>query len=139
MKITLCFLLLLFCISCQKESAQPNNEPTVDINKIYGKWDWTGSSGGIAGMSYTPQSEHQTHSLTITNDNNMYFYTNGGLISQKQFTVVKDKSYLTGDTAYIIHYTPASFDDVILKAKNDTLILANDGADGFTAGYVRHK
>jgi hypothetical protein len=139
MKNTLCFLLVLFCLSCQKQNAQPDHEPAVDINKIYGKWDWIGSSGGFAGTTYTPESEHQTRMLTITSDNKMYLYTNGNLISQKQFTVGKGKSYLTGDTAYIIHYTPASFDDVILTAKNDTLVLANDGADGFTAGYVRHK
>jgi hypothetical protein len=90
-------------------------------------------------MTYTPNSEHQTRMLTITNDNNIYSYTNGNLITRKQFTVGKGKSYLTGDTAYIIHYIPDSFDDVILKAKNDTLVLANDGADGFTSGYVKHK
>jgi hypothetical protein len=126
-------------MSCKKENAPPDNEPTVDISKIYGKWDWIGSSGGFAGSAYTPKSEHQTRMLNITSDNNIYSYTNGSLVTQKQFTVGKSKSYLTGDTAYIIHYTPASFDDVILKAKNDTLVLANDGADGFTSGYIRHK
>src|ERR1700749_2354156 len=124
MKNWLCLLFLLFCLSCQKQNVQPDNEPTVDVSKIYGKWDWIGSSGGIAGMTYTPQSEHQTHMLTITNDNKMTSYTNGSLTAQWQFTVGKGKSYLTGDTAYIIHYMPASFDDAILKAKNDTLVLA---------------
>jgi hypothetical protein len=139
MKIKLCFLLLLFCLSCQKQNAQPDNEPVVDISKIYGKWDWTGSSGGIAGRSYTPQSEHQRRSLNITSDHIMYFYTNDSLKSQLQFTVSKGRSYLTGDSAYIIHYIPASLDEVILKAKNDTLLLADEAADGFASGYVKHK
>ena len=139
MKITLCFLLLLFCLSCQKQSAQPNNEPTVDISKIYGKWDWIGSSGGFAGSTYTPKSEHQTRMLNITSDNQMYLYTNGSLTAQWQFTIDKGRSYITGDTAYLIHYTQGSPDDVILTAKRDTLIIANEVSDGFTTEYIRHK
>jgi len=52
----------------------------ADVKKIYGNWDWTGSSGGIAGMSYTPKSEHQSRMLTITKDNKIYLYTNGSLL-----------------------------------------------------------
>lgn len=136
MKNILCFSLFLLCFSCKKENS---NEPTVDISKIYGKWDWIGSSGGLTGKSYTPQSEHQNQRLIIANDNKMSFYINDTLKIQRQFTLRKDKSFLTGDSAYIIHYMPASLDQVILKAKTDTLILSDEANDGFTSGYVKHK
>ena len=51
----------------------------------------------------------------------------------------RGRSYIAGDTAYLIHYIPNTSVDVILKAKNDTLVMTNEIADGFTVGYVRHK
>ncbi|MBS1525077.1 MAG: hypothetical protein JST19_05475 [Bacteroidetes bacterium] len=139
MKKILWLSFILLGVSCKKGIGP---EPVVDINKIYGTWDWLSSSGGFAGGTETPQNTHTRMSLKITNGT-MYSYRNDTLVSQRNFVVVKAKSFIVTqagtDSSYFIHFTPQSLDQQIMAAQSNSLTLAEVADDGFISGYVRRK
>ena len=136
---SLVYLLMIFCAaSCKKENVKVKN-PDVDLSKIYGKWNWVNSTGGIAGLTITPKTAGYNMSVEYRINKSVYFFRNDTLQNQAKFAIVKGNSIFSVDPAYIIKYDPDGMDHVIIKAKKDTLILADNVNDGFTILYVKQK
>lgn len=75
--LTLIALLTLNCSS----------DDDVEISStIIGRWNWTKSTGGIAGITYTPKSTGENRKIIISSDSIKYF-TNGDLISKVKYTI----------------------------------------------------
>ncbi|MCK0114814.1 hypothetical protein [Gelidibacter sp. F63206] len=53
---------------------------------ILGQWNWIKSTGGIAGITYTPKSTGENRKIIISSDSIKYF-TNGDLISKIKYTI----------------------------------------------------
>ncbi|MEO6149170.1 MAG: hypothetical protein ABIN95_10500 [Mucilaginibacter sp.] len=135
---TLAYLFILICaISCKKENVKTNNG--VDPEKIYGKWNWVNSTGGIAGLTITPKTAGYEASVEYKRSKSVYYYRNDTLKSQAKFSITKGNTIFSTKQAYIIKYTPDGMDHVIMKVTKDTLVLADNANDGFTILYVKDK
>ncbi|MAU72762.1 MAG: hypothetical protein CML04_11770 [Pseudozobellia sp.] len=53
---------------------------------IIGEWRWVKSTGGLARITYTPESTGEIQKLIISSDSIKYF-TNGNLISKVKYTI----------------------------------------------------
>jgi len=82
-------IILVFSAGCEKN--------TVISPTLFGKWEWTSTCGGFAGICYTPQSTGQNSYIIFTADSNFYFYGNDTLKIKGKFHVfnitVNNESY----------------------------------------------
>lgn len=114
-------------ISCKKDA--PTN------SSIVGKWQWIKTTGGIAGITTTPQSTHQTWTFAFNAD---LTYTEAGtmfdepLLGKYQVTVANNipTLNLVTNNNVLAQYS-------YMAPIHDTLYLYEQYADGFTSTFVR--
>jgi hypothetical protein len=127
MKKTLILLLVCFSfLNCSSDDEQANS--------ILGVWIWTGSSGGIAGVTETPESTGLTRKLEIL-PRTIKRFQNGILVAEFNYTIEKRTSILFGGTFDMI--VPEDGLAQIIDLNGDVLILIDNCADCFTSSFVR--
>lgn len=134
-------LLAVLCLfsSCSKDdesakddiSANKENSPST----LTGKWEWTESSGGIAGLTYTPISTNKTVILEISNDR-IKFIENGETRSDRAYTIQSKKS-IYGEQKEMIVYEQNSEILQSFEIKGTELLLHDECFDCFTHNYIR--
>ncbi|WP_418263203.1 hypothetical protein [Flavobacterium faecale] len=75
MKKILLFIVGFLMMGCSTDKNIP------EYQNLYGQWNWLESTGGIAGMTLTPQSTGKTILLDISNTT-IKKYENGKLESE---------------------------------------------------------
>jgi hypothetical protein len=121
-------------------AALKNTLPGKELEKqLIGKWKYTGQSGGTTGRS---ESAKPTKVSTIEfKEGGKYVrYTNGEPMFQGRYQLSKAKSIHTGKVDNAIIFDPkvnSAETGNILTITGDTLLLADNFSDGYTAGYVR--
>ena len=94
------FKILIFAIffsSCTKEEL-----PQISSG-IIGKWAWVKSSGGIAGVTLTPETEGKQITIEFSSST-VKRYINGNLESEMTYRIESGTSiYKTGNTDLIIY------------------------------------
>jgi hypothetical protein len=132
-------LLFLFAfillVSCTKE----NSIPSSQSSDLAGKWNWVSSSGGIAGITYTPKSLKKT--IKIEYDTNFIYryYENDTLKSESGYQLIKGRSIYSQDSTMIITMGNSSIRQSYQIRSRDTLILMDECFDCFNHLYVRIK
>lgn len=95
-KITYLLLLLFSIISCSTHMNDNEN------NTIIGKWNWVESSGGIAGITTTPQSSGKSIQLEISNTK-VKKYVDGILVLESSYSIQTGTSIFGGEKKLIIY------------------------------------
>jgi hypothetical protein len=128
MKFLIITLLTLVALSCTKETTSSFN--------LTGKWDWVSSSGGIAGITYTPKSTGVRKVVEFTNDSVFRYYQKDTLTFETRYHILKSKSIYSQDSTFLITFDNHSLRQSYIL-KNDTLILNDECYDCFENVYVR--
>jgi len=145
MRNILYFLLILLIPACKKSGADNStpavtanaktiNEATIDTAKIYGSWKLINYSGGLAGGKYIPTV------LTVVEfdrDRTVKYYSNSVLLAQDKYTVQLGASIFSNSPIFQIQYAQNIIKKAIIKAKTDTLELADDMYDGYYYVYTK--
>lgn len=130
----LSILLIIFSIgifSCTKEEISTQNSLT-------GEWQWTMSTGGLAGTTITPTSAGYERKLVLTSDFKYARYKNSTLEKSGTFEIVKAKSIYKTELVDFIKYDDGVM-SVIQNVTTDELSLADNFNDGFGETYKRIK
>ena len=136
MKFEYFFILLLYFLltSCKDEAPEGYS--------VNGKWIWVRTTGGIAGISLTPETEGYTQTIEISPENNFIVYRNGGVYDEGEFKIVKGKSiYRIGDVDLIKANSKILEPQILVSFafKADTLFLYEECYDCFNYVYVKKK
>lgn len=126
-------LLFLFLIL---SSCTDQNDTKKDDSGLSTTWVWVSSSGGIAGVSYTPKSTGTTKELTLSSDYTYASYTNGSISSQGTYKMGTQKcihDHTIKNSIIFSNDTPMTIEEI--DATN--LILSDDYFDGFTNVYTK--
>lgn len=124
--------ILLIAVGFSIWSCSVNDEKTTA--DLTGNWTWTGSSGGIAGTTETPESTGDERKLEISTDS-IKSYLNGALYLKTKYTVETRESLLFQEPRNMI-ISEHGFKQVI-DFDGDSLILTDDCYDCFTNGYKK--
>ena len=132
-------LLSLIITSCTKDKTV-NTKSYVDLpSNLFGTWNWQYSSGGYAGVSYTPETTGEVRKIEFDTDNNFKYYVNGLLKSESKFHIEKSISIYGKDSALILITNSMSLPQSIRFGHSDTLTLSEEAFDGFGHSYIRIK
>jgi hypothetical protein len=102
---------------------------------LAGTWTWVEASGGIAGVTNTPESTGTTMSLLIRPSGTVRLRRSG----MPDRTVAVELQAL-GDSAYEIRYAEPLFDfdtQVATLPEEDELVLTDPCCDGFVWRFQR--
>jgi hypothetical protein len=124
------FQLMLFIIplmSCTTDKI------IVENSSIIEKWNWIESTGGIAGITQTPQSTGKTIQLEITKTK-VIKYINGKFDSELNYTIKSGTSIFGGIRNLIVYENDfrQSF-----EVTNNHLLLNDECYDCFENKYIR--
>jgi hypothetical protein len=128
------FLILLFTLSCHKTKEY---DPTSPQNLI-GDWMWIKSTGGIAGMTYTPESTGETRKISFSANWIFKTYIDGVLTFEEPFKTDSRSLDNSGIVYQVILLNENPFQSYRFSSP-DSLILNDFMADGFTGFYKRVK
>lgn len=106
----------------------------VPVTGIVGTWNWISSTGGIAGVTETPESTGNKIVLVISMDS-IKTYINGVLSSESKYTIETKESLLFGEPREMIIYEDG-FRKMIDRSGSH-LALIDDCYDCFTSEYVK--
>ena len=128
MKKTTYLLLLLFSIiSCSTHMNDNEN------NTIIGKWTWVESSGGIAGITTTPQSSGKSIQLEISNTK-VKKYVDGILVLESSYSIQTGTSIFGGEKKLIIYDNDSKQS---FTRTDNQLILNDECYDCYFNSYVK--
>ena len=126
-------LIFLFNINsgCKKDNTVTGPQPT----DIYGSWNWLKSAGGFAYQEYfPPPTMHQVYN----EDGTFQLYKNDTLKASTTFTIRREMTGWSSDTANVIHYKDSiQFNPQMFTIGDDSLILHDLCMDYFTHIYKR--
>ncbi|GAB3905538.1 hypothetical protein [Mucilaginibacter boryungensis] len=128
--------LLTSCIKNSDADATPQINDTYDIDNVYGQWLLTTINDKAAGTSISPTDENL---VVFSTAGTVKYYTNSALTSQDTFTIIQGKSIYTIERTYQLSYGSTTLKRSVLIAKKDTLLLADEVANGKSYLYTHHK
>ena len=136
-------LISVFMSNCRKDITTPNSE----AEKLFGKWTWLQSSGGISGNLKSPKSEGYTNSIEFSDKGIYKTFKDGKQANKMKYSLSEGKSiYLPGKGIIIEFKNVGLFDkdNAPLKQSiqffgNDTLFLSEECYDCYSHLYVREK
>jgi hypothetical protein len=142
MKSKLLFIVFIttFLLSCTKD--RTNTKPaSLEIpTSLIAKWNWDFSTGGYAGITYTPVSTGEARRIEFTADYNFKYYVNDILKSENKFEILKLISVNNHDSTLMVIMMKNSWPTQSFSFRtSDTLILTEGGYDGFEHHYTRIK
>lgn len=128
-KSTAVFLLFpLILLSCEKDDSLSND--------LIGQWEWLSSTGGIAGVTLTPESTGNSVMIEFTASGKYREYTNGALTITCRYLIVRQFSIYSGSSVKLIVYDNSMIRQSY-SVDGDTLILSDEVYDGFISRYEK--
>jgi hypothetical protein len=141
MRTKLLYIIIVFLIlgSCTKDIIK-DNPKTIEIpTSLIAKWNWISSCGGIAGITYTPQSTGEVRIIEFDVNNNYKYYVNDILKSESKFDIKKFISITNHDSTLMVLIDQRPIRQSIWFHSSDTLILFEECFDCFEHYYTRIK
>jgi len=126
------FLPLVFCffVACKKhhEAVKP---------QLTGQWEWVSSFGGIAGITYTPQSTGQTWGLKLNAD--LSFIQTGDFSGSDTgvYSVTQQPSGSSTINYINLFFVHNGDEQYSYTFSSDTLVLGDGNADGLISKFVK--
>jgi len=132
-------VLLMLAISTLLSCA--NKLPAVEKEtNLTGTWNWTQRQGGFAGKTETAEKTGNKLVLEFSSQNKYRLEENNQLISEGEYSIVRQKSIYDHSMTDAIHFSDESRQDQLIQSLSaDTLILADNHFDGFADTYVRSR
>jgi len=103
----------------------------LEVEELVGTWDWTRSTGGIIGATYTPETEGKTAAIEFTSDCQLRTFENGSLVESSSFFVRPGREQ---DTVLV---REDHFVDQSIRLRGSRLELYDYCADCYAYYYVR--
>ena len=135
------FLVFLVSAACSSDPTAPEADGLPQ--GLFGTWSWVRATGGIAGVTQTPDTEGYTKTITFTAPNQVQVFRNGVLEIATTFEFVP----ATGDgseaqSARLLYSEPLTgFDeqgvDITTEGGLILLVLTDPCCDGFTYEWRR--
>jgi hypothetical protein len=133
---TILAFMLLSSSTCKKEQETP------DVKKqLVGKWKYTGQTGGFAGKTQKADPAILTV-LEFKKDNTFLRSENDQVKLQGSYTLTRLKSIYSGKEENAVQFDAATDPynkGNIITLNNDSLTIADNFYDGFTARYIKMK
>jgi hypothetical protein len=130
-------LILLSLSGCRKDIELPNE----DLNKLFGKWEWVQSVGGISGGTETPASKGYTQTYEFTSKGQHIYYQDDAELFRINYIVEEKTNSITGDQGYLINYYDNNniqlVSQFITIVNDDELILQDNCLDCFEMTFKR--
>jgi len=133
--VLILFSLVMILVSCSKE----NITSTEAASGLTGEWNWIDSSGGIAGITYTPKSTGEIRRVEFDTNGVFRLYINNVLSTESEYHLVKSRSIYSQDSALLIVRKSSSIPQSFIIRSRDTLILMDECFDCFEHLYTRIK
>ncbi|MDT0689900.1 hypothetical protein RM549_08890 [Salegentibacter sp. F188] len=124
--IILLTIIGLTILSCSKDN---NPDP-----ELIGRWIWEGSSGGIAGITETPESTGDNRELDISADS-IKSYLNGTLNFQTAYSTETRESVIFNEPREMV-IQENGFRQII-EFSGGKLILIGDCYDCYISEYIK--
>ena len=121
---------LLVHPGCKKTGTSP-------FSMLYHRWEWVQSSGGIAGVVQTPQSEGYTRAIDFTENGFFTVFQDNAVVISSTYTIIRAQSILDNQQYDMIVFDNTLLESAILQLSGDTLTLREEVFDGFTHTYRR--
>lgn len=118
---------LLFLFSCD------NDDQNTSGKELTGKWNWVVSSGGIAGLTITPETEKKTFVLEFS-ATHVKKYQDGVLLYDEPYSIQTNKSIL-GDYREMIVTKNSPIQS--FQIEGNDLYLSQECYDCFQSKYTR--
>src|SRR5579885_748279 len=118
-------MLSLLFTNCKKQTSGPQfiSDPS---SSIVGRWYWTASSGGIAGVLKTPSSEGYTQIAEFHADSTYSLYQSGKLLYNSRYSVGYGKIFLTQDSGYFVTIGSGNARQILATLTGTQLVLQED-------------
>ena len=129
-KPILLFALSVVLFGCKDDSPAPDNS-------LVGTWDWVSTSGGIAGITYTPETEHYSSELLIGAEYTYTLYKADTLAFESTYVLPATTPAGYPDDYHYIHIGDGEY-FYAYYVKGDFLYIADVFPDGFATVYHRH-
>ncbi|HKJ43978.1 MAG TPA: hypothetical protein VKA27_17915 [Sunxiuqinia sp.] len=121
MKKLLFIILTVLLSGCQKE--------TFHASGLTGEWNWLYTSGGFAGMTYTPESTGFTSTIEFTPDSIYRIFRDGELQLESNYHLSPPDLISYDETSILQSF----------RISKDTLTLIDQCDDCFMSIYIRIK
>lgn len=126
------FFLAAVLAACSAYVAGPDENATLT-----GTWDWIGSSGGIAGRSFSPATEHYSVRLSFAGGR-VTTLRNDSTIATSNYAISND-TVTYAPALQVFVFDPQMDKQLIRSAKGDTITLADFCCDRFDHAFVRRR
>lgn len=128
-RISVLILIGLAVLGCSKDDGEI-------VESIVGEWNWVKSTGGIADITYTPQTTGENRELVISSDS-LKHYTNGELVSKIKYKI--EMVHIDDEVLKMIVPEPEEVIRQFFVLEQNRLFLIDDCADCFISEYKRMK
>jgi hypothetical protein len=109
-----------------------------ELEALYGTWEWTGTSGGIAGESRSPRPDDPRITITFGKDGNAVFRRDGTVTREQRFRVANEATVFDTAEAPVLYYDDEDLGRAVeIDAAGTTLTLSDNVYDGFFLSYRR--
>nr|BCX01112.1 MAG: hypothetical protein KatS3mg041_1158 [Bacteroidota bacterium] len=108
--------------------------------RLEGSWEWVQSTGGIAGLHLTPQSEGYVQQLVFRTNGELEIWRSGKRLSLLRYRIEHKPTMLSPEPADVLVYDePFRPEQLIRWGRGDTLYLIDVCFDCYVHTYVRRR
>ncbi len=130
--LILTVITVIFMVSCHKE-----NTNLINSTSLTGEWSWISSTGGIAGIKYTPETTGEKRRITFDTDSVFRFYRNDTLKIESKYHLLKVPTSDGLDSTKLVSYAYSTIRQYYEVQSDGVLVLSDECMDCFMSQYKR--
>ena len=123
-------LLFLSLMAC-------SDSDTDDNENIVSTWNWYETSGGIGGITETPQTTGETRKVVFQNNGDVTFYTDDEVTLSSTYTLATEITIISDEPLPVVKIDDLDFDYIYSFPYVDELELQENLIDGFIYNYSK--
>ena len=105
---------------------------------LFGTWEWTGTSGGIAGDSRSPQPDDPRITVRFGPDGKALFMRDGSVAREQSYRLASEATIFGPDERPVLYFDDDELGRVVrIDEAGSTLSLSDNVYDGFSLHYHR--
>jgi len=131
-KLILAVIAVIIIVSCTKEKTS-----SVNSTSLIGEWSWISSTGGIAGIKYTPETTGEKRRITFDTDSVFRSYRNDTLKIESKYHLLKVPASDGSDSTKLVRYEFTTIRQYYKVQSDGVLVLSDDCMDCFMNEYKR--
>jgi hypothetical protein len=124
--LAILFLFSVLFYSCSKDNGTESG--------LFNKWNWVSSTGGFAGITYSPDLTGDKIEFIFYPDFTYQQFRNDTLLEESTYKLVVAQSSFGNECAKMIVYNKSGIQQ-FYRIEGNMLILTDDMADGFESLY----